>query len=104
MSDSWISDNFTEVERHKIAELHQREFQDMTPDEVALYARWESLKAVNSAEVQSQLDAITAVCSARIETMEELKLAAFDNLEAQRDAAVAWYDRVIGGVEVGEKS
>ena len=101
---SWISDNFTEAERKKITELAKREYQNMTPDEVALYARWESLKAVNDAEIQAQLNAIAATTEARISAIESLKQIAFDNLEAQRDAAIAWYESLIGGGDHGEES
>lgn len=103
MSD-WIVDNFTEAERRKIAELHQREFHDMTPDEVQLYARWQSLSAVFDAEVQAQLTAIENESNARIAATNQIKQAAFANLEAQRDAAIAWYESLIGGDDDGEES
>ena len=94
---NWIADNFTEAERHKIVELHQREFQNMTPDEVQLYARWQSLKAVSDAAIQAQLTAIENESQARIASTNQIKQAAFANLEAQRDAAIAWYESLIGG-------
>ena len=100
MNDYWMED-FTEEERCIINDLHQREFQGMTADEVALYARWESAKAVFDESLQAELASITATCTARINAMEEQRDIAIANLEAQKDAAIAWYESVIGGDDNG---
>ena len=94
-------EDFTEEERCIVNDLYRREFQGMTADEVALYARWESAKAVFDASLQAELDSISAACMARISAMESQRDAAIANLEAQRDAAIAWYENVIGGDDIG---
>ena len=43
---------FTEQERHAIDDIYKREFKDLTPDEVQLYARWESFKAATARETE----------------------------------------------------
>ena len=96
--------DFTEEERMKIDGMLKRGLQGLTADEVALYSRWTTANELDQAEYQETMAAITANAA----LLQSNALAMYNNaiasLEAQRDAALAWYDSLIGGDDDGEES
>lgn len=89
--DDWIS-QFTEEERNIINDLARRQYQDMTPEEVDLYTRWTTAKALADAEYQERMAAIRRESEAKVENSRIESQAAISAIEAARDAAIAFYE------------
>ena len=96
--------NFSENERMQIDDICKRGLQNLTADEVALYARWTSANELDQAEFQAQMQTIAQTNLLLQQNAQALYNTAIASLEAQRDAAIAWYESVIGGGNVGEES
>lgn len=91
---SWIS-QFTEQERNIITDLAKREYQNMTAEEVQLYARWEAAKALAESDYQhalEQREAITAEKLALARAQNEAAIAAINEI---RDRAIAYYESTV---------
>lgn len=82
-------EQFTEQERHTIDDIHKRNFQDMTPDEVQLYARWTATKAVADSEHQAKLELWREMSAARSAARKEQAALAKQNLKELKAAALA---------------
>lgn len=90
----WMSE-FTEEERNTITDLARREYQDMTAEEVQLYARWQSAKALADSEFEherEQRETITAEKLALARAQNEAAIAAINEI---RDRAIAYYESTI---------
>lgn len=90
----WMSE-FTEEERNTITDLARREYQDMTAEEVQLYARWQSAKALADSEFEherEQREAVTAEKLALARAQNEAAIAAINEI---RDRAIAYYESTI---------
>lgn len=90
----WMS-QFTEHERDIITNLAKREYQDMTPEEVQLYARWQAAKALADSEFEherEQREALTAEKLALAQAQNDAAIAAINEI---RDMAVAYYESTI---------
>ena len=69
-------DEFTKDELHRIDLLYGNDFQDATPDDFKLIARWEQHKVREDAEMQARIAAIEKESAARVkETTKTEKLA-----------------------------
>lgn len=88
---------FTEQEREQINDIIKRELKDMTPEEVRLYARWNTENALRDADFQNKMQARTDLMQARIDAANELHEAALDNLKAQKAAALARLEGIENG-------
>ena len=84
-----MAETFTEQERHAIDDLHKREFQNMTAEEVALYTRWVTWNAQRDAEFTAKIGLMQQANAAKIELMQEQAALAKQNLNELRDAALA---------------
>ena len=95
---SWM-DEFTEREKDVINDLARREYHDMTPEEVQLYARWTAAKTQADADyqhAQEQRDAITAEKLALARQQTAIAIAAIEEI---RDHAIAYYESTIPVIE-----
>lgn len=84
--------DFTESERNIINDIHKREFADMTPDEVILYAEWVTCKARIEERNSEQMKALWKKTEADIrasEAQEKASLAALRELEQQAQDRLA---------------
>ena len=96
--------NFTEQERLQIDDICKRGLQNLTADEVTLYARWTTANEMDQTEYQETMAAITANATLLQSNAQAMYDTAIASLEAQRDAAIAWYESLIGGDGDGEES
>lgn len=65
--------DFTNEEKHRIDVLYGNDFDGITPEDMPLIQRWEQFKAIESAKVQAELQAIKDKAEA---DMEESKATA----------------------------
>lgn len=89
--------SFTEEEKNIINDIYKRNFANMTPEEVQLYARWNAENALRDAEFQTKMENMRLLMQARINAANEAKTAAIDNLKAQKALALAKLERVRNG-------
>lgn len=88
---------YTEQERQAINDIMRREFADMTPEEVALYAEWTSTADYLESDAQSKRDALERETQAKIEAARETEKKALDTLELLAQAARAKLEAVRDG-------
>lgn len=84
--------DFTESERNTINDIHKREFANMTPDEVMLYAEWVACKAKIEERNSEQVKALWQKTEAEIracEAQEKASLAQLRELEQQAQDRLA---------------
>ncbi len=86
---------FTEHERDLITDLARREYQDMTPEEVQLYARWQSAKALEESDYQHALEQREALTAEKLALAQAQNEAAISAINQIRDMAVAYYESTI---------
>ena len=96
--------DFTEEERMQIDNICKRGLQGLTAEEVELYARWTTANELDQAEYQETMTAITTNAVLLQSNAQAMYNTAIASLEAQRDAAIAWYESLIGGDDDGEES
>lgn len=82
-------EQFTEQERRTIDDIYKREFQNMTAEEVQLYARWTAALALNESEHQAKLELWRTESAARIAARQEQAALAKQNLKDLKAAALA---------------
>ena len=90
-------EEYTEQERQTINDITRREFADMTPEEVALYAEWTSTADYLESDAQAKRDALEKETQARIEATRETEKKALDTLELMAQAARAKLEAVRNG-------
>ena len=90
-------DEFTEEERQIITDVVRRGMQDMTPEEVTLYAEWQSCVAVNDAQYVAERDAMTAQIEAVIADHQAVTAASIEAMNAMRDLALERLERARHG-------
>lgn len=79
-------DDFTIDEKHRIDELYGSGFEGATPDDFALIARWERMKAIEVVKSSEQMQLMREEVEARVEAAH-----------AQRDLALAQLAKTAGG-------
>ena len=92
MKDRKDFTDFSESERNIINDIHRREFADMTPDEVMLYAEWVACKAKIEERNSEQAQALQRKMEAEIracEAQEKASLAQLQELERQAQERLA---------------
>lgn len=94
----WMS-QFTEQERNIMTDLARREYQDMTTEELDLYTRWMSAKALAEAEFEAEQQQREAVTAAQLELARQQTAAAIAAITDIRDAAIAYYESTIPVVD-----
>lgn len=88
---------FTEQERMKIDDLIKRDFENATPDEVRLYAKWEAEKALRDEEFKARLQARADESKAKIAELKRNANSARDGLKALKAAAIARLEQIDNG-------
>lgn len=92
-------ETFTNAETDRINKLANGSIpnEEITQEDVALFARWQSWQSVLSAQYEAERAAAEAEARARIEQAEAVKNAAVANLEAQMALALARLEAVKNG-------
>lgn len=94
----WMS-QFTEHERDIITDLARREYKDMTPEEVQLYAHWQAAKALADSEFEHAQEQREAITAEKLELARQQTAAAITAINEIRDYAVAYYESTIPVIE-----
>lgn len=81
-------EGFTNEEKERINQLYGNDFQNITPDDALLIGRWESAKALTSAEFDARQAAIEAETQAKLEQSQAVFEQAMSNLNEQHEAAM----------------
>lgn len=90
-------ENFTQQEREMLDDINKRELQNLTAEEVQLYARWQSYLAVHRAEFEAEQARLQAESEARIQAAAAESQAVLQNLEALKNAALARLEMIENG-------
>lgn len=83
-----VMDEFTKAEIERINQLYGSDFKDITPDDATLIARWETQKALKSAEFKAREEALMTEMQAKVEQSQALYEQAAANLRELHDIAV----------------
>lgn len=88
---------FTETERAALNECAKRNYQDMTADEVLLYAEWNAAIELSKDEYESEKRRLDSIVENEIQARHEEHEAAMANLQALHEIALARLERIRGG-------
>lgn len=91
-----MAEDFTNDELHRIDVLYGTDFEQVTPEDAELIARWERAKALQDAELQARLEALAAEAEEKKRISAELAQTAHEALAQLRDAALARLERIDG--------
>lgn len=91
-------DEFTVAEKDRINRLYGTDFADITPDDVALIARFERWKAINEAKFQAEIELKQQESQARIEATQAQHEQAMNNLRELQQAALKRLERIEDGI------
>ena len=87
---------FTSEEKATINSIIARKFENLTADEVTLYAEWSSYWAAKDAETQAAIDAINEELEYKKESFTSEHEQAMSNMQELHDAAMARLARLEG--------
>ena len=90
-------EKFTVEEKERINLLAAGKIDEITQEDMELFARWKTSCALCEARFQAEREAALSKAQAEIEQRENLAQAALANLEAQRDLALARLEMVKNG-------
>lgn len=90
-------DEFTYEQKQIIDDICKRNFENLTADEVKLYADWQAAIALRDAEFQAKQDALAAESAARIKALDSKAKTARKNLNDLKAAALARLERIDNG-------
>lgn len=90
-------EKFTVDEQERINLLAAGKAENITMEDMELFSRWKSTLALADARFQAENEALKARTDAEIEQREKIAKVAFENLEAQRDLALAKLEAVKNG-------
>lgn len=90
-------EKFTVEEQERINLMAAGKAENITMEDVKLFSRWETSLALADARFKAEAEAIKARTDMEIEQREKIAKAAFENLEAQRDLALARLEAVKNG-------
>ena len=88
---------FTESERHRLVDMAKREYADLTPEEVMLYAEWTVAFEMEKEAYRSEQARLDAIMQADLESRKKEHEAAMENLRIEHEAALARLERIRGG-------
>lgn len=94
----WMS-QFTEAERNTMTDLARRNYQDMTQEELELYTRWNSAKALADAQFELEKQQREALTAQQLALAQQQTAAAIAAIEEMKDLAVAYYESTIPVIE-----
>ena len=90
-------EHFTIEETDRINLIAAGQAEDLTNDDMALYARWVADCTRVSESLQILRDEMEKETAAKVEASQAIAQAAVENLEAQRDLALARLEAVSNG-------
>lgn len=90
-------EKFTVDEQERINLLAAGKAENITMEDMELFSRWKTSLALADARFKAETEALKARTDAEIEQREKVAKAAFENLEAQRDLALARLEAVKNG-------
>ena len=90
-------EKFTVDEQERINLLAAGKAENITTEDMKLFSRWETSLALADARFKAEAEALKARTDAEIEQREKIAKVAFENLEAQRDLALARLEAVKNG-------
>lgn len=85
---------FTEQERNTITDILKRNLENLTPEEVELYARWKTAVALSEAEFEAKIQAMKEESANKIEKFNEIAVTAKQNLKDLKKSALARLERI----------
>ena len=86
-------DEFTEQERHQIDDMHRRNLEGLSADEVKLLMRWNAAVALQQDEYQQEQKRRDEYLKERIKQSQAETDAAIDRLQALKEKALARLER-----------
>lgn len=90
-------ETFTNDEKDVINRIASGNLEDITPEDLEVYTRFQTSKALADKKLQAELQTLKDETNAKIEQAQALNDAAVANLEAQRDLALARLEAVKNG-------
>ena len=90
-------EHFTNEEKERINLIAAGKAENLTNEDIALYARWVAECTRVSESLQILRDEIGRETTAKVEASQAIAQAAVENLEAQRDLALARLEAVSNG-------
>lgn len=90
-------ESFTNEEIDVINKIASGDLEGITPEDLEVYTRFQTSKAVADEKLQAELQALKDETDAKIEQSKAVNDAAVANLEAQRDLALARLEMVKNG-------
>lgn len=97
MAERNAFEDFTEAERAIITDIHRREFQGMTAEEVALYAEWVALESKLDASVTAQRQALELETREKLAQHQATEQATVNAIKDMAAAAVARLETITNG-------
>lgn len=91
------NEKFTVDETERINLLAAGRAENITQDDLELFARWKTSCALSDARFEAEREATLTKAQAEIVQREKVAKAAFDNLEAQAELAKARLELVKNG-------
>lgn len=88
---------FTNEEKDRINYLYGTQFEDITPEDAELIAKWEGFKAKQEADFQARQQAIREENELRKEQAKAEFDVAMSNLQALQNAALARLELLTNG-------
>lgn len=82
-------ESFTNEEKDVINRIASGNLEDITPEDLEVYTRFQTSKAVADEKLQAELQALKDETAAKIEQSKAVNDAAIANLEAQAELAKA---------------
>lgn len=83
-----VAENFTEQELDAIDAIYAKNFENLSADEVQLYARWQAALALADAEFNAMIQAMQESSQAKIASLSEIADTAKQNLRELKEAAL----------------
>lgn len=90
-------ESFTNEEIDVINKIASGDLEGITPEDLEVYTRFQTSKAVADEKLQAELQALKDETDAKIEQSKAVNDAAVANLEAQRDLALTRLEMVKNG-------
>jgi myo-inositol-1-phosphate synthase len=87
-------DEFTNEEKYRIDALYGTDFENITPEDAQLIARYEAYKAKEDEKIQAEIKAIQDESAQRLEYAKEQQKQAMDNLNELHARALARIERM----------
>lgn len=88
---------FTEEQKHTIDDICKRNFENLSAEEIKLYADWQVALALDDAEFKAKQEALAAESAARIKALESKAKTARKNLNDLKAAALTRLERIDNG-------